>query len=98
MIASYTGTRTGQFAFLCREILFGKPGHGEGAPVMMGLPADDEFSGKYRRGDVGKRVLQRCGPADDLDAAFDFAMSEYPDLDRADFDDGRDGYEIGSCV
>ena len=36
--------------------------------------------------------------ADDLDAAFDFAMSEYPDLDRADFDDGRDGYEIGAYV
>lgn len=36
--------------------------------------------------------------ADDLDAAYDFAMSEYPDLDRSDFDNGRDGYEIGTYV
>ncbi|MHC5209043.1 hypothetical protein [Pseudomonas chlororaphis] len=33
--------------------------------------------------------------ANDLDAAFEFAMAEHSDYDRAAFDDGRDGYEIG---
>lgn len=33
--------------------------------------------------------------AKDMDEAFDTAMKEYADYDRADFDDGRDGYQIG---
>jgi hypothetical protein len=36
--------------------------------------------------------------ANDLDEAFDLAMREYADYDRADFDDGLDGYQIGEFV
>ncbi|MFJ5299217.1 hypothetical protein ACIQAL_22140 [Pseudomonas sp. NPDC088368] len=36
--------------------------------------------------------------ATDLNAAFDFAIAEYPEIERAEFNDGRDGYQIGFFI
>ncbi|RMN37425.1 hypothetical protein ALQ64_01919 [Pseudomonas cannabina] len=33
--------------------------------------------------------------ASDMDAAFDLAMQQHAEHDRAEFDESRDGYQIG---